>query len=112
LTHFLNFFGQQPAGGLHTKNRQLLDFLKSQPEFEGMDTLQMMAFLYSAMPPGDRSVKPQPEAAATELVQLPEEIVQLATLAEETKNLILYGPPGTGKTYAVNKFASSSWVSN
>ena len=93
LAHFLNFFGQQPAGGLHTKNRQLLDFLKSQPEFDGMDTLQMMAFLYSAIPPGDRSVKPQPEAEATELVQLPEEIVQLATLTEETKNLILYGPP-------------------
>ena len=106
LTHFLNLFGQQPAGGLPTKNQQLLNFLKSQSEFDGMDTLQMMAFLYSAIPPGERSVKPQPEAEATELVQLPEEIVQLATLTEETKNLILYGPPGTGKTYAVNKFAS------
>lgn len=106
LTHFLNFFGQQPAGGLHTKNRQLLNFLRSQPEFDGIDTLQMMAFLYSAIPPGDRASKPPSEPANTERVPLPEEIVQLATLAEETRNLILYGPPGTGKTYAVNKFAS------
>lgn len=106
LAHFLNSFGQQPAGGLHTKNRQLLEFLKSQPEFAGMDTLQMMAFLYSAIPPGDRAAKPLPEAEDSDRIQLPEEIVQLATLAEETRNLILYGPPGTGKTYAVNKFAS------
>lgn len=106
LTHFLNFFGQQPAGGLHPKNRQLLIFLKSQPEFEGMDTLQMMAFLYSAIPPGNRASKLPPEPENTERVQLSKEIVQLATLTEETRNLILYGAPGTGKTYAVNKFAS------
>lgn len=106
LAHFLNFFGQQPAGGLHAKNHQLLNFLKGQPEFNGMDTLQMMAFLYSAIPPGDRVSKPPSEPESVERVQLPEEIVQLATLTEETRNLILYGPPGTGKTYAVNKFAS------
>ena len=29
LTHFLNFFGQRPQGGLHTKNRQLLTFFES-----------------------------------------------------------------------------------
>ncbi|MBD1848192.1 AAA family ATPase [Cyanobacteria bacterium FACHB-63] len=106
LTHFLTFFGQQPVGGLHTKNRQLLKFLRSQPEFNGMDTLQMMAFLYSAIPPGDRAAKSPSESENPERAQLPEEIVQLATLTEETRNLILYGPPGTGKTYAVNKFAS------
>ena len=104
LTHFLNFFGQRSTGGLHTKNRQLLKFLQDQPEFEGMDTHSMMAFLYSAMPPGDRTTKPV-ENGEDGRVELPEEIVQLATLAENTRNLILYGPPGTGKTYAVNRFA-------
>lgn len=101
LTHFLIFFSQQPTEGLHTKNRQLLNFLKSQPEFVGMDTLQMMAFLYSAIPPGANPLL----VKDSELVQ-PKEIVQLATLTEETRNLILYGPPGTGKTYTVQKFAS------
>ncbi len=104
LAHFLNFFGQKPKGGLHTKNRQLLTFLREQPEFTGIDTQEMMAFLYTAFPPGDRTVKPvQP---AEEQVVLPEEVVQLATLVENTRNLILYGPPGTGKTFAVNKFAN------
>lgn len=32
-------------------NRQLLAFLQSQPEFKGLDTLQMMVFLYDNMPP-------------------------------------------------------------
>jgi DNA polymerase III delta prime subunit len=98
LTHFLNFFEQRASGGLHTKNRQLLKFLRDQPEFQGMDTHTMMAFLYTAIPPGNRTGKDG-------RVELPEEIVQLATLAENTRNLILYGPPGTGKTYAVNRFA-------
>ncbi|PSR15990.1 hypothetical protein C8255_20210 [filamentous cyanobacterium CCP3] len=103
LAHFLKFFGQKPQGGLHTKNRQLLTYLREQQEFEVMDTHEMMAFLYTAFPPGDRTAKPaQPDV---EQVVLPEEVVQLATLAESTRNLILYGPPGTGKTFAVNKFA-------
>ena len=105
LTHFLNFFGQRPQGGLHTKNRQLLNFLRAQPEFDGMDSYEMMAFLYKVIPPGDRTTKPINENDEGERVELPEEIVQLATLAETTRNLILYGPPGTGKTYAVNRFA-------
>lgn len=105
LTHFLNFFGQRPNGGLHTKNRQLLTFLREQPEFEGIDTHTMMAFLYAAIPPGDRKSKPA-KPDDDQWVDLPEEIVQLATLAETTRNLILYGPPGTGKTYTVNRFAS------
>lgn len=105
LIHFLNFFGQKSSGGLHTKNRQLLIFLRNQPEFSGMDTLQMMAFLYGTIPPGDRQVKTDDDKE-DERIQLPEEIVQLATLAEaQRRNLILYGPPGTGKTFAVNRFA-------
>jgi len=106
LTHFLNFFGQRPQGGLHTKNRQLLNFLQAQPECEGMDTHEMMAFLYETIPPGDRKTKSvQTDDDENGRVVLPEEIVELATLAETTRNLILYGPPGTGKTYAVNRFA-------
>ncbi len=106
LAHFLKFFGQEPSGGLHTKNRQLLNVLKNQPEFAEMDTLQMMAFLYAAIPPGDRVVKLPSEAEGSEQDPFSKEVVQLATLAEKTKNLILYGPPGTGKTYTVNKFAN------
>jgi hypothetical protein len=106
LNHFLNFFGQQPVGGLHTKNRQLLNFLRNQSEFADMDTQQMMAFLYTIAFPGERTTKLTPEGGDLERVDLPAEIVQLATLAEETRNLILYGPPGSGKTYLVNKFAS------
>lgn len=103
LAHFLKIFGQKPQGGLHTKNRQLLTYLREQSEFSGMDTHEMMAFLYTTFPPGDRTAKPS--HTDEEQVVLPEEVVQLATLAESTRNLILYGPPGTGKTFAVNKFA-------
>ncbi len=110
LAHFLNFFNQKPAGGLHSKNHQLLAWLKSQPEFAAMDTLQIMFFLYSAIPPGYRGRRAkQPISKPDSDIELSEEIsaeiVRLATLTEETHNLILYGPPGTGKTYAVNKFA-------
>ncbi|WP_008310364.1 McrB family protein [Leptolyngbya sp. PCC 6406] len=103
LAHFLNVFGQKPKGGLHTKNRQLLTYLREQSEFGGMDTHEMMAFLYTAFPPGDRTAKPA--HTDEDQVVLPEEVVQLTTLAEKTRNLILYGPPGTGKTFAVNKFS-------
>ena len=103
LAHFLNIFGQNPRPGLHTKNRQLLTFLWQQPEFDGIDTQQMMRFLYSAFSPGDSTAKGvQPDQ---DQVNLPE-VVQLATLADNTRNLILYGPPGTGKTFAVNRFAN------
>lgn len=104
LTHFLNAFGLEPKRGLHSKNRQLLNFLRSQSAFEGIDTVQMMAFLYEAIPPGDPKVKRKPDQDdGTVLVS--EESVQLATLAESHRNLILYGPPGTGKTYTANQFA-------
>ena len=106
LTHFLNFFGQRPQGGLHTKNRQLLNFLLAQSACEGMDTHTMMAFLYETIPPGDKTKPAQPNGDENGRALLPEEIVELATLADTTRNLILYGPPGTGKTYAVNRFAN------
>jgi hypothetical protein len=50
LKHFLNQFGQQSQSDLIALNRQLLAFLRSQPEFEGFDTYQMMVFLYENMP--------------------------------------------------------------
>ena len=104
LTHFLNAFGLEPRGGLHSKNRQLLDFLRSQLEFEDIDTVQMMTFLYEAIPPGEpKSNRKARQDDETVLVS--EESVQLATLAESHRNLILYGPPGTGKTYTANRFA-------
>jgi hypothetical protein len=51
LRHFLNYFKVQPKGDLMMLNRQLLALLQSFPEFDGFDTLQMMAFLYENMPP-------------------------------------------------------------
>jgi AAA domain (dynein-related subfamily)/ATPase family associated with various cellular activities (AAA) len=51
LAHFLTSFGQKPTIGLHARNRQLLAFLQSQPEFAGWDPLQMGDFLYSTMQP-------------------------------------------------------------
>ena len=105
LTHFLEFFGETPIGGLHAKNVQLLKFLRSQAEFQGMDTVQMMTFLYEVIPPGDLKIKAEVNKEE-ERIQPPKEIFKLATLAENHLNLILYGPPGTGKTFAVNRFAN------
>lgn len=47
LANILTFFGQKPVRGLHARNRQLLQFLRGLPEFNGFDTLQMMRFLYA-----------------------------------------------------------------
>lgn len=52
LQHFLKTFGAQPQGDLHALNRQLLQLLRSLPEFNGFDALQMMHFLYDFAPPG------------------------------------------------------------
>jgi DNA polymerase III delta prime subunit len=51
LAHFLTSFGQKPTIGLHARNLQLLAFLRTQPEFADFDSLQLGAFLYSAMQP-------------------------------------------------------------
>lgn len=109
LAHFLSVLGQTPQGGLHTKNRQLLEFLRAQPEFSGVDTFQMMDFLYGTFPPGDRDPEPTSPDSGGGVVPMPmsEEVLQLATLADRTSNLILYGPPGTGKTYTVSRFANA-----
>jgi hypothetical protein len=47
LGNILRYFDQEPVKGLHGRNRQLLTFLRSLPEFADFDTLQMMRFLYA-----------------------------------------------------------------
>ncbi len=47
LANLLQFFGQEPAKGLHARNQQLLQYLRSLREFDGFHTQQMMRFLYS-----------------------------------------------------------------
>lgn len=51
LAHFLELFGQVPMPGLFGRNRQLLVFLHEQPEIDGMDSAQMMRFLYDCFSP-------------------------------------------------------------
>ncbi len=43
---FLHYFGLTPVKGMHAANRQLLAHLRSLPEFDGFDTVQMMVFLH------------------------------------------------------------------
>lgn len=47
LANILTYFEQEPESGLHARNRQLLTFLRNQPEFEGFDSLQMGRFCYA-----------------------------------------------------------------
>ena len=47
LANILRAFEQEPQKGLHTRNRQLLKHLRTLPEFDGFDTLQIMRFLYT-----------------------------------------------------------------
>ena len=47
LANLLLFFGQKPVKGLHARNRQLLQHLRSLREFDGFHPQQMMRFLYS-----------------------------------------------------------------
>ena len=44
---FLSYFDLKPKGGVITSNRQLLEFLRELPEFEGYETQAMMVFLYN-----------------------------------------------------------------
>ncbi|MCW5881559.1 MAG: AAA family ATPase [Anaerolineae bacterium] len=110
LVHFLKVFDQTPRGRLTSCNRQLLEYLRSLPEFAGFDTLQMMRFLYDCFSPKTRPTATEPgsegeiETAAT--VKLPEAMNRLLATADRTGNILLYGPPGTGKTWLVNHFAN------
>ena len=51
LAHFLELFGQMPAPDLFGRNRQLLGYMRAQPEMTGMDSAQMMRFLYDRFSP-------------------------------------------------------------
>ncbi len=101
LSIFLNFFKQRPIGGLLAKNRQLLEFLRRQPEFNDMDTHSMMSFLYSSIPPKNPPIQYDDFSRFSfremQFLQI------LRKHIEITKNIIIYGPPGTGKTYIANR---------
>jgi hypothetical protein len=43
--------GSSATSGALSLNRQLLTFLRAQPEFQGFDTFQMAKFLYDSLPP-------------------------------------------------------------
>ncbi len=104
LDNFLKYFNQNPNGGLHAKNRQLLTFLRSQTEFLNFDTVQMMYFLYHLLPQGESDIDLEIEAKPPTLLNL--KVSQnLLKIFQTCKNLILYGSPGTGKTYTVRQFA-------
>ena len=106
LTHFLKLLGQSPEGGLHAQNRQLLEYLRAQPEFAGVDTLQMMRFLYESHPPPARLRQHAPgETASTGDEDTPAVAIETALPASrvdlgQSLNWIFYGPPGTGKTWS------------
>ncbi len=51
LAHFLGLLGESPQPSLLARQRQLLNRLHTMPEFAGFDTVQMMRFLYSFVPP-------------------------------------------------------------
>ena len=100
LDVFLKYFDQAPKSGLHAKNRQLLELLRRQIEFDGFDTLQTMNFLYNFLPQNqylDTAMSPQtPDISFSKLIE---------NIIHKTRNIILYGSPGTGKTYTVSQFA-------
>jgi hypothetical protein len=58
LKHFLSQFGKTPKGDAIALNLQLLNLLRSLPQFENFDTYQMMVFLYENMPPKKVGVLP------------------------------------------------------
>lgn len=74
----LKSFHLDSTGGVATKNRRLLQFLRSQPEFSGFDTLQMMHFV-------DSFVSGR--------------IIIMVLDCTRSPNWIFYGPPETGKTW-------------
>lgn len=109
LDNFLKYFNQIPKEGLHAKNRQLLEFLESQNEFHGFDTVQMMYFLYDFLPQNYESpIKSDHEDTSLDSDEstIPLTTKKLLDLTNKTQNIIVYGVPGTGKTWNVQKFAT------
>jgi len=111
LSHFLQVFEQESRGGTLQRNRQLLEHLRSLPEFAEFDTLQMMRFLYGCCSPKTPAGAKEPENGseaeiAGMAVELSDQMRALLAAADRTRNILLYGPPGTGKTWLVNHFAN------
>lgn len=111
VEHFLKVFGEEPEGDLLSRNRQLLNLLRSFPEFDGMDTQQMNRFLYHRFnPPKVGQADPsevEDETLEGEQPVTSAAIGTLLQLTKRTKNVLLYGPPGTGKTWLVAQFAKA-----
>ncbi len=110
LSHFLQVFEQESRGGTLQRNRQLLEHLRSLPEFAEFDTLQMMRFLYGCCSPKTPAGAKEPENGseaeiAGMAVELSDQMRALLAAADRTRNILLYGPPGTGKTWLVRQFA-------
>ena len=101
LRAFLRCFGEEPKGELFACNRQLLSKLRSLPEFNGLDTQQMMSFLYNCLPYGEKG------PGGGVVAPPDEQLYPLMEIASRTRNILLYGPPGGGKTWLVNHFATS-----
>lgn len=104
LESFLARFGEAAHGETLNRNRQLLNVLRSQPEFEGFDTHGMMHFLYDRLLP-QAQPKTDPPKPAPPKQTLSPELEHLLSVSARTKNVLLYGPPGTGKTFWVRRFA-------
>ena len=110
---FLDAFGQTPTNGLLGRNRQLLNHLRSLPEFVSFDTNGMMRFLYAAFAspedsagqvilPAARVALPRDVAS---LAEVPSVVDELLALTSRTRNIVLCGPSGTGKTFYAQVFA-------
>jgi len=100
IRKLLNACGLQPQGELIAQNRSLLSFLRSRPEFNDMDTRQMMAFLYARIINSQITIVDRPPSPP------PDALRPLLDIAARTRNIILSGPLGAGKTWLANHFAT------
>lgn len=104
LKKFLAVFGELPKSDeLMAMNRQLLAVMRSQPEFAGFDTQQLMRFMNDVYLKVIGGKVPTPEPTKSN----DKEVEHLRVIAQKTRNIILYGPPGTGKTWAANQIANA-----
>jgi hypothetical protein len=90
LKYFLSQFGKNPKGDLITLNRQLLSFLRSLPQFEGFDTMQMMVFLYENMPPVKKEDTAPTEMRPLNVRQTEEIVVVASPISNHAKVFISY----------------------
>lgn len=96
LEHFSHCFGYHLQGDITAMNRQLLAYLRSLPEFDGVDPPQMGTFLYETMPPqkGDTTStetqppKKGPTSSETQPPKQPDSIIP--PINNRTKVFISY----------------------